>query len=271
MKLEILGNVQDGGVPHLGCDCDVCNEARTDRDKIRYSHSLLLKENDKNNSIQYLVGASADIRFQTTGKIFDGIFLVDNHFTHLVGLLYLGEFSLEADKIPVYSPEFMDDYLDNNDPYKYLKDRNNIVVQRLEDGELEKLQKNVTITPYKTVKRTERTGTLSYVIEGQNKTVYYAPIIYQDWKKEELERIREADVAIVEGCFYYKDEVGRYADNPPHPTMQDTMDKLEDSDTEIIFTHLNHTNPALKQDSDERKTIERRGFKVAEKGIERNL
>ncbi|QGA80568.1 MBL fold metallo-hydrolase [Candidatus Nanohalobium constans] len=271
MKLEILGNVQDGGVPHLGCNCSVCDAAREDRDKIKYGHSVLLKENDNDDSIQYLIGASADIRFQTTGKIFDGIFLVDNHFTHLVGLLYLGEFSLEAENIPVYSPEFMENYLDNNDPYRYLKDRGNIQVQNMEDGETEDLQDGVEVTPFQTVKRTEHTGTLSYLIEGENKTIYYAPIIYQEWTDRELERIRDADVAIIEGCFYHSDEVGRYADNPPHPLMPDTMDELEDSDTEVIFTHLNHTNPALRENSEERAELEERGFKVAEKGMEIEL
>lgn len=270
MKVEILGNVQDGGVPHLGCSCDVCDEARKDREKIKYAHSLLLKENDNNNSIRYLIGASADIRFQTTGEIFDGIFLLDNHFTHLIGLLYLGEFSLEAENIPVYAPDFMEEYLDRNDPYRYLKDRGNIEVNQIEDDETQELQ-HVEITPWQTVQRTEHTGTFSYMIEGENKKIFYAPIIFEEWDEKQIERIREADVAIIEGCFYHAEEVDRYADNPPHPLIPDTMDKLEDTDTEIIFTHLNHTNPALREDTEERAELEERGFKVAKKGMEIEL
>jgi len=267
MKLEVLGNVQDGGVPHLGCSCDVCEAAREDRDKIKYSHSLLLKENDDSNSIRYLIGASADIRFQTAGEVFDGIFLLDNHFTHLIGLLYLGEFSLEAENLPVYAPEFMQDYLMRNDPYRFLVDRENIDIQNIENGEVEELH-GVEITPHLTVKQSEHTGTFSYMIEGKEKTVYYAPLVYQSWKREELEKIREADIAIIEGCFYQQDEVERYSEEPPHPLMPDTMDELEDADTDIYFTHLNHTNPVLREDSEERKEMEERGFKLAEKDME---
>ena len=50
--------------------------------------------------------------------------------------------------------------------------------------------------------------------------------------------------------------------------MKETMHKAQDWDTEIIFTHLNHTNPALRPDTEERQELEERGFKVAERGME---
>lgn len=270
MKAEILGNVQDGGVPHLGCNCEICEDAREDPEKIRYAHSLMLKEENGNSSIKYLIGASSDIRFQTVGDIFDGIFLLENHFTNLVGLLYLGEFSLEAENIPVYAPDFMKEYLNRNDPYRYLIDRNNIEVNEIEENEPINLR-NVDVTPYRILMKTDVTGIYSYLIESENRTIYYAPIIFQEWSKQEIKRIKKADTAIIEGCFYHAGEVDRYADNPPHPLIPETMDELENVDTEVIFTHLNHTNPALREDTEERTELEERGFKVAEKGMEIEL
>jgi pyrroloquinoline quinone biosynthesis protein B len=49
----------------------------------------------------------------------------------------------------------------------------------------------------------------------------------------------------------------------PHPLITETMDRLAGSPAEVYFTHLNHTNPALDPDSQERWTIESRGFHVA--------
>jgi len=34
----------------------------------------------------------------------------------------------------------------------------------------------------------------------------------------------------------------------------------------VRFLHLNHTNPALDPDGEARRTIEKRGFRVAEEG-----
>jgi len=39
----------------------------------------------------------------------------------------------------------------------------------------------------------------------------------------------------------------------------------------VLFTHLNHSNPALDKDGPARKAIEARGFRVAEEGEEIGL
>ncbi len=53
----------------------------------------------------------------------------------------------------------------------------------------------------------------------------------------------------------------------PHPFIEETMKMLdslpEDQKAKVKFIHLNHTNPALRDSSDARKEIEKKGFRVA--------
>ncbi|WP_010096483.1 hypothetical protein [Ornithinibacillus scapharcae] len=48
------------------------------------------------------------------------------------------------------------------------------------------------------------------------------------------------------------------------------MDKLQEvtSDTQIFFTHLNHSNPAVNLNGEVRRDIEMRGFYIADEGME---
>lgn len=55
----------------------------------------------------------------------------------------------------------------------------------------------------------------------------------------------------------------------PHQPISETMDRLQDAvnrGAQVFFSHLNHTNPALRKDSPERAQIETRGFHVLDEG-----
>ena len=52
----------------------------------------------------------------------------------------------------------------------------------------------------------------------------------------------------------------------PHPPIKETMELLVDCETEILFSHFNHTNPILGKNSKERKEVISRGFKIADDG-----
>jgi pyrroloquinoline quinone biosynthesis protein B len=77
--------------------------------------------------------------------------------------------------------------------------------------------------------------------------------------------IRAVDVALVDGTFWSADEIGR-VEEVPHPTVRSSMATLADADTEVLFTHLNHTNPLVDPASDARERLESSGFRVAARG-----
>ena len=75
----------------------------------------------------------------------------------------------------------------------------------------------------------------------------------------------------MDGTFYADGEIpGRDMSGFPHPRISDTMARLaslpEHERSKVRFIHLNHTNPALWHESNERKAIEKAGFHVAEEG-----
>jgi hypothetical protein len=107
------------------------------------------------------------------------------------------------------------------------------------------------------------------MIRGSKRTLYYLSDI-DEWTENALDNVRAADIAIVDGTFYDRDEIDRY-DEVPHPCIRKTIELTEDFETDIKFTHLNHTNPALRKDSQERREIQNRGFQVVKTGMEITL
>lgn len=266
MEVEVLGNAQDGGVPHLGCECELCENAREKPEKAKRIASLILKEGDgENSNAQYLIDATPDIRYQITGKYIDGIFLSHEGLGHMTGLLFLGKESHDYEGIPVYTSEKANDFLEKNDPYRLLKDRGNIDVHEIEDGDEQDLM-NGCVEVIETEHPQVETDNFCFMIHGEEKKLFYISDIHE-WSHKIKEKVKEADIAILDGTFWNSDEIDRY-EEVPHPTITTTMDKMDDVDTEIYFTHLNHTNPVYRKDSEERQELKNRGFKVAEQGLE---
>jgi len=263
MRVEVLGNVQDGGVPHLGCDCDICEAAREDPRKQKYVGSLIIKENGEEDTVRYLVDASPDMRFQIKGDYLDGVFLSHGHLGHVHGLLYFGTESLDTDKLAVNCTPEMRQFIMNNDPYRILVDRGQVEIHEFSNRDEIEIQGG-SIEPRSVIHRYVTTDTVSFMIKGEEKDLYYLSDI-DEWTEEAVASVREADIAVIDGTFWDKEEIDRY-EEVPHPPIIESMNRFEDSDTEIWFTHLNHTNPALREDSEERRKLEEKGYKVVEKG-----
>jgi pyrroloquinoline quinone biosynthesis protein B len=264
MKLEVIGNVQDGAVPHLSCDCEVCEEAR-EKEEPMFVNSILLKENDNDSSVRYLFGASPDIRLQIKGDYLDGVFVSDTHLGDITGLLWFGRASANYSGIPVYGTGDIRDFIMKNDPYRLLIDRDNIKLEEVEDGDEVELQ-GASVEIREVIEHGDYADSLSFMIKGEEKKVYYATDL-DKWTQDAVNAVEEADIAIVDGCFWSDDEIERY-EEVPHPTVQDTMDQFEDCETEIYLTNMNHTNPILREGSEERKEVEENGFQIVERGME---
>ncbi len=264
MKVEVLGNVQDGGVPHLGCECDTCEDARKKPEKRRYSSSILLKEDSSEDSIRYLIDATPDIRFQTKAGYLDGVFVPHSELGHVTGLLYFGHEGIDASKVSVYCNKPVENFLMRNDPFRYLVDRENIEIHNFEDGDTYDLQGGeieVVELPHSHISR----DTASYMIKGEDKKLYYLSDI-NEFNGDVIESVKEADIAIIDGTFWSRDEIDRF-DEVPHPPIKESIEEMKDIGTEIYFTHINHTNPVLKDNSAERQELQESGFNIAEEGM----
>lgn len=267
MRVEILGSAQDGGVPHLGCTCRACSAAREDPTKQRYAASI--KVSDEEREVNYLFDASPDIRYQLAGDdIIDSIFVSHGHLGHTPGLLYLGKESMNAEQVPVYcNPSAAAFIREENYAYRLLVDRNNITLNEFTEGDTIDVM-GLTVEPVGVTHWGDMT-TSAFMIRSKNRSLFYMTDIDQ-WTEKALERVREADIAIIDGSFWSKEEIGRY-ERVPHPPIKESLDRLQDVGTDVYFTHLNHTNPVLDPDSAERAQVEDAGFVVAEEGMEIDL
>jgi len=279
--LKVLGTIQDGGIPHMGCSKECCTNYFENK-SIRIGVSSIGVSNFKYET-NYIVDTTPDVNFQLQALIgntnpsekLDGIFLTHAHMGHYAGLLNFGRESLNSNNIPVYlMPKFFD-FISNNGPWDQLVSLNNIKLQRIFNNEKVILHNNLSFTPILVPHRDEYSETVGYLIEGNKKRALYIPDIdkWAKWNISITEMIKNVDYAFLDGTFFDEKEINnRDISEIPHPFIIESLElfnNLENIDkAKVYFIHLNHTNPVLNKNSEEYKRVILSGFKVAEPGME---
>lgn len=279
--LKVLGTIQDGGIPHMGCSKECCVNY-FEHKSIRIGVSSIGVSNFKYET-NYIVDATPDVNFQLQALIgntnpsekLDGIFLTHAHMGHYAGLLNFGRESLNSNNIPVYlMPKFFD-FISNNGPWDQLVSLNNIKLQRIYNNEKVILHNNLSFTPILVPHRDEYSETVGYLIEGNKKRALYIPDIdkWAKWNISINEMIKNVDYAFLDGTFFDEKEINnRDISEIPHPFIIESLElfnNLENIDkAKVYFIHLNHTNPVLNKNSEEYKRVILSGFNVAEPGME---
>lgn len=286
-RIVVLGIAQDGGMPQAGCDCTHCAAARRNPALARHVASLAIHVPRTDHV--YLVDATPDLPAQIEtihgfhhhpeGKVdrapVDGILLTHAHIGHYLGLAQLGFESLNSQGIPVWASPRMAAYLRANGPWSQLVRLNNIALREVPPGKSFDLEAGVSVTPIQVPHRDEYSDTLAFVIRGPSHTLLYVPDTdsWTAWPKPLTDVLRDEkiDVALLDGTFYSPDELpDRDVTKIKHPLITTTMDLLEPlvkaGKVRVLFTHLNHSNPAFEADGAARKAIAARGFGLAAEG-----
>lgn len=113
MKVTILGSGTSGGVPSLGCNCEVCRSTDPKDKRLR---SAALIETD---STRLLIDSGPDIRQQLLTQPFrkiDGVLLTHIHYDHVGGIDDLRPFCVFGD-INVYGDSHTTEGLHHTMPY----------------------------------------------------------------------------------------------------------------------------------------------------------
>jgi len=273
MRILILGSGQDAGIPQAGCYCNVCKTARIDVNYRRLGPSIAIF--DKWKGFCYFVDASPDFKYQLDmahkeinetkrrGRIpVSGILLTHAHPGHCCGLWHLGKVALNEKNLPVYCTSEMEQFLYKNDPFSLLIKEKNIMTERVHPNEEFKLN-GLKCTPIQVSHRNEIADTVGYIM-GSKKKVIYLPDVDR-WTEDILKEIESSDRALIDGTFFSKMELPRFKE-VPHPPIQETIELLNNTNTEVYFTHINHTNP-INRKGKERQYVERKGFKIAYDGM----
>ena len=279
--LKVLGTIQDGGIPHMGCSKECCSNYFLSK-KSRIGVSSLGVSNLKHNT-NYIIDATPNINFQLIdlignadpSKKLNGIFLTHAHMGHYAGLLNFGRESLNSKNIPLYlMPKFYN-FILNNGPWNQLVELNNIKLNKIYNREKVILHNNLSFTPIQVPHRDEYSETVGYVIEGIHKKALYIPDIdkWAKWEVSIIEMIKSVDYAFLDGTFFDEKEINnRDISEIPHPFIIESLKLFKELDesekSKVYFIHLNHTNPVLNSESSEYKKVISAGFNIAKTGME---
>lgn len=255
----VLGTMQDAGLPHAGCQCAHCRAAFADPAGARYATALAIVDARPEKPLVWLIDATPDIKFQLQAlagflgphatrperlRQPDGLFLTHGHLGHTAGLAHLGPEAMAVEQLPVYGPAGLLRVLAATtlwQPAVHLFAR-----QPLNPLEPFPLAPDLTIIPRPVPHRDEwGAGTFAYEIAGPHSRVLYLPDIdrWEDWP-EAVAVLAGVDVALVDASFWSTAELGG---RPPvaHPLVPETLRLVAGLLTQIVLTHLNHTNPLL--------------------------
>ena len=231
-----------------------------------------------NSRTKYLIDATPNISEQlnylnklgTSEKLVDGIFLTHAHIGHYTGLMYLGKEGVSARDINVYALSRMKNFLETNGPWEKLVQNKNIKLKDLSKRDTVFLDKNLKVLPIVVPHRDEYSETVGYKIIGETRSALFIPDIdkWDKWDVSIIQEISKVDYAFIDGTFYDGEEINyRDISEIPHPFIIESMSLLKNLSSKeknkVYFIHLNHTNPALDEDSNAFKQIHENGFHVA--------
>ena len=276
--IYILGNTQDAGLPHIGCEHKFC-EDNFDTYEDYFITSIAVVNSDLKKYI--LFEATPDISYQLNylkNNIFnefllpESIYITHAHIGHYTGLMYFGREALGSKNLLVKVLPKMSKFLQTNGPWSQLVDINNIQIQDTSFGESNKELTNISVTPIKVPHRDEYSETAGYIIQGKNKKALFIPDIdkWEKWNKKLIKLAEEFDYLLLDATFYDSKEINRDLREIPHPLVTETMILLDtlspDTKRKVYFIHMNHTNLMLDANSDLSKLVESKGFNIARLG-----
>ena len=276
--IYILGTVQDGGFPHAGCKKNCCKDAFTNPSLSKKVSSIAIV--DPSSKQQWIIDASPDfkdqyhtLQKQTKSEIISGILLTHAHIGHYLGLAQLGKEVIDCNNINVFAMEKMSSFLKKNGPWNQLITNNNISLTKIESDLEFELNNKIHVTPVLVPHREDYSETVCFFIASKQKKLLYVPDIdkWKLWDKDILQIIKSVDYALIDGTFYDENELERDMSKIPHPFVEESMNLFNDLSAKekgkIYFTHLNHTNPLLIENSFEQKKVRKNGFNIAKEGL----
>lgn len=281
----LLGIMQDGGLPHIGCRCARCVAAFADPTRAELATCLAIvdtrsKEVPSSSTRVWLIDATPDIKYQLNllGSVLgahekrpnrlrqpDAIFLTHAHMGHIGGLPQLGPEAMAAQNLPVYAaPGLMALMAANRLWWPLLA---GLQLEPLTAEEPIELAENLRIVPVPVPHRDEwNIGTFAFRVEGPNRSLLYLPDIdqWELWPRAG-EQLAGVEWALVDASFYNERELnGRFP--VAHPLVPHTLSLFADLPCQLVLTHFNHTNPVLDKGSPERETVLKAGVEIGRTG-----
>ncbi len=267
--VTLLGVAQDGGRPQPGCKRQCC-QGLTEKD--RRSPVSLGIETSKGMTL--LVEATRDLGRQLRlieNPSIDHLLITHAHLGHVDGLGLFGRETMSARNIQLHCSPSMQALVEATPAWNQLLKQNVFEFSAFPRVEID----DVVIEFIQVPHRAELSDMHAIIIRGETSSILFLPD-HDTWD-ETLSAYRcnsvrgflekfDIDVALLDGTFWSGGELkGRDMSVVPHPTVEESLRRLghrRDSDPEILFIHLNHTNPLYNSDSDESKQLRESGWSI---------
>ena len=311
MKVLVLGSAAGGGFPQWNCNCSNSSQARKNpkRAKPRTQSSIAVSVNDGEN--WFLFNASPDLRQQINDNValqpkigirhspILGTFITNGDIDHIAGLLNLRE----SHPLSIYATKKVLNILNSNSVFNVLNpdfvERREVSLNQtilLEDKNKNSTGIEVEVFPVpgkvalfledKTKgnnfgTNAEDTIGLKIIDTKTKKYFFYIPGC-ADMTDNLKNRLKGAPLVFFDGTLWKDDEmltakvgVKKTGQRMGHMSMSGNKGSIEMfKDLNVkkkIFIHINTTNPALLEDSLERKKANEEGWEVSYDGMEVNL
>jgi pyrroloquinoline quinone biosynthesis protein B len=282
----VLGTAQDAGLPQIGCRDELCERARREPVFSRRASSIAVVDPRSGKRWLFDAGPGLDEHVELLRDhgergdalrrrepLFDAVFLTHAHTGHYSGLLQLGREAYAARGQVVYGSERMLGFLRGNGPWSLLVETSALELRAMPlDRDIE-LADDLLVAAMRVPHRDEFSDTLAFAIHGPRASLLYLPDVdkWERWEKRLQDVLARFDVALIDGTFYAAGEVaGRSMAEIPHPFIAETLARLAEDPPElrarVVFTHLNHTNPAVDPAGEAQAAIRAAGMRVAREG-----
>tara|TARA_Y200000002_G_scaffold104384_2_gene85086 strand:- start:1422 stop:2261 length:840 start_codon:yes stop_codon:yes gene_type:complete len=267
--ITLLGIAQDGGRPQPGCIRACCENLSSEDHRSPVSISIQT-EGGKTLLVEATRDLGRQLRFIGNPSI-DHLFLTHAHLGHVDGLGLFGRETMSARNIQLHCSPSMQSLVETTPAWNQLLKQNVFQFASFPRIEID----DVAVEFHQVPHRDELSDTHAIVVRGENKSILFLSD-HDTWKEtldaHGCETIREflaklnVDIALLDGTFWSGDELqGRDMNVVPHPTVEESLQRLgikSKEDPQIVFFHLNHTNPLHNMDSEEYRTLTALGWDV---------
>jgi len=287
VQIVLLGNCQDGGIPHAGCFLKCCLPAYEHRVLHRHPVALGVLGDDRTfhlfeatpNLPHQIYLFNNYLNLKPPIRKPDQVFITHAHFGHIQGLGFFGRETLNAKDIKVHTSDAVHKFIQNTPAW-------NIVVDNLEFVQFDNMDQanfpkaGFKVTPIFIPHRQDMSDTVAFTIEtNEGYRILFLPD-HDTWEetlgKVKCTTIREwfqklqIDVALIDATFFTKTELAsKRMMKIPHPSVKESCERLgprRRDDPRVVFIHLNHTNPLHRLDSPEAKYVLDLGWEIGWEG-----
>ncbi|MBA3855593.1 MAG: pyrroloquinoline quinone biosynthesis protein B [Cyanobacteria bacterium PR.3.49] len=299
MQLIVLGTGAGGGCPQWNCGCFNCIFARENPQFARTTDALAVHYENAAQTQWAIVNPGVDLRHQLAQHVqlqppkdgpvrktpIQSVILTDGELDHTMGLINLRE----GAALRIFVTDLVLELMESIFPVRsVLKNYARLEFVRIVPGEPFFLGETVKVTATALSNKLPRyaadaagrldseNSVIGLKFESAHSSVAYAPQIGL-WDEKVNSLLGGAEIILADGTFYTSAEMSSLglsagsAESMGHLPLSGEdgiLAHLKKTKARVkLLTHINNTNPILRDNSPERQAVENAGVRIAVDGM----